>query len=228
MKNNWILTGTAALIALASGGAGGYFLAKHRLTKEFDAELTKQITEAKKVYGNLSAGASFKTPEEAVAALIPDTSSSATETTAATARRAMRNYASPEKTVYSKDEVKELVNSVTEEKNIFDAPPIQVDLGTAVREPGRPYQITQEDFMQNEHDFSNNTFTYYLGDHILANERDEVIDQVNQIVGQHNLDEIPNLPEGEPLYVRNEKYDSDYEIVVSHGKYSVEVAGLDE
>lgn len=230
---------TASVLALATGAAGGYFLAMKRLTKQFDQELTVQIAEAKKYYGELSQK-QYPTPAEAVKDLIEND-------TPPVVQEALKTYGGhvPRKTVPLLDEaleeeeagivIREVIgdtgNAKTEEftKNIFAEPPVHVDLGQAVREPGRPYLITGDEFMADERNFTQITFTYYVGDHVLTNERDDVMDQINQIVGHANLEKAKDLPEGENvLYVRNEKYESEYEIVISQGKYSVEVAGFEE
>lgn len=237
MKNN-ILAPLLFVGGLAAGTAGGYLLAKKRITKAFELELDVQIKEAKDHYKGLSTITTekpYSSPEEAVAALIPETPKNvqaALKTYGGHTLPAPRTIAPVViDEALEEEESGTVIREVIQPKdqNIFAAPPVTIDLGESVREPGRPYLITEEDFMQNEHDFSQTTFTYYAGDRILANTRDEVMDQVNQIVGHANLEKIQDLPEGKnTIYVRNEKYDSDYEIVVSMGKYSIEVAGLDE
>lgn len=237
MKNVLALSGLA-VTAAGLGGVAGYFLAQRRLEQKFNKELDVQIKEAKEHYKGLSTITTekpYSSPEEAVAALIPETPKNvqaALKTYGGHTMPAPRTIAPVViDEALEEEESGTVIREVVQPKdqNIFAAPPVTIDLGESVREPGRPYTITEEDFMQNEHDFAQTTFTYYAGDRILANTRDEVMDQVNQIVGHANLEKIQDLPEDKnTLYVRNEKYDSDYEIVVSMGKYSVEVAGLDE
>ncbi len=240
MKNKIVFT-LSSVGALTVGSAAGYFFAKRTLTKAFELELDKQIKEAKDHYRGLSTitpEKEFASPEEAVAALhpeveVPKNVQTVLKTYGGHTMPGPRNKA-PVPIIdeaLEEEEAGIVIREVLQpqDQNIFAAPPIRIDLGESVREPGRPYLITEEDFMQNEHDFSQTTFTYYAGDRILTNERDDVMDQVNQIVGHSNLEAIRDLPDDKnTIYVRNEKYDSDYEIVVSQGKYSTEVAGLDE
>lgn len=86
-----------------------------------------------------------------------------------------------------------------------------------------------------EHTYGNNDdydtvqFTYYEGDGILADERQQIIPDPETIVGELTLNKINDMTdENEVVYVRNSKIDMDIEIVRVLGKYTVEVLGYNE
>lgn len=90
-----------------------------------------------------------------------------------------------------------------------------------------PYVISFEEFCEGEDNHDKITITYYAGDGILVDEEEEIIEDVERLVGEDNL--INKFGEGsddpDVLYVRNERMGIDYEIVRQHTCYSEVVSG---
>lgn len=117
-----------------------------------------------------------------------------------------------------------------ETKNIFVDQPEHADdwdyeVELASRNQERPYVIHYDE--QNERDYSTSTFTYYAGDDVLCDEKDKIIEDRDDIVGDHNLDRFGHGSH-DPLivYVRNDALSAEFEIVKSDKTYAEEVHGL--
>lgn len=85
------------------------------------------------------------------------------------------------------------------------------------RDKTKPYIIHPDEFEEIE-DYDSLEFMYYVTDNILADERDDVVNNVEDIVG---LDFKKHFGEYEEdaVYVRNDKYKIDYEILLSERSY---------
>lgn len=113
--------------------------------------------------------------------------------------------------------------------NVFDTngvPPIRVD-NDEDRASGRPYIISVSEFMENDPQYQQNTISYYQGDGVLADERDQPIPDKNSIVGEQNLVRFgEGSGDDNIVFVRNDRLEVDFEITQSLGTYSEEVLGV--
>lgn len=112
--------------------------------------------------------------------------------------------------------------------NIFDRRGLvsEEELDRSQRNNGRPYILSQEEFMQGDFEQrSQTTLTYYEGDHVLADEREQPIDNINRVVGEENLKFGHASGDANIVYIRNEYLDVDFEVLRSTGSYSQEVLG---
>lgn len=91
------------------------------------------------------------------------------------------------------------------------------------RDPEKPYIIHIDEFIENEPNHSNDTLTYYKGDDILVDAIDVPIYDYKNTVGELKFGHGSNDPN--VVYVRNEKLNADYEILLDHGYFQVEVLG---
>ena len=80
----------------------------------------------------------------------------------------------------------------------------------------KPYIIPPDDYGMFD-DYETYTFTYY-GDQVLANELDEIIENVDEVVGEANLTTF-GMYEDDAIYVRNENLKVDYEILQDDALY---------
>lgn len=106
---------------------------------------------------------------------------------------------------------------------------VDFDMETEIlnRNPDEPYVITHDEFMENENDWSQNTLTYYNGDDILADEREMPIPDIEELIGSENLARFGHgSNDRNVVYVRNEKIQTDFEIVLNQGKFGEIVSGL--
>lgn len=89
----------------------------------------------------------------------------------------------------------------------------------------RPYIISNEMFEDSELQYNQNTLTYYQGDRVLVDEKDQPI-PIKSVVGESNLKFGSASGDLNLVYIRNEKLEVDFEILRSYGSYSEEVLGV--
>lgn len=95
------------------------------------------------------------------------------------------------------------------------------------RSPDIPYVIHVDE--REEYDYQSQTLTYYEGDDVLCNERDEVVDpdERDNVVGEGNLYRFGHGSEDPAIvYIRNDKLELIYEVIRSPNRYAEEVHGF--
>lgn len=98
------------------------------------------------------------------------------------------------------------------------------DVEVARRTPEEPYILHRDEFFADEKGYDNQTtLTYYQGDNVLCDEQDVPIYQHEKVVGDLKF----GHGSGDPnvLYIRNERLEAEYEILLDSGYYVVEVLG---
>jgi hypothetical protein len=227
-----------ATIAAAAGFVSGYLYAQNRLGEKFDQRLAEEIASAQKVY-KVVRSQQFATPEEA-AMYYADQE----------AQKAVQEYQGvkpkPE-VVSSMDREPPAVyerarrwtpgvsaGEVPQDRrnNIFDdAKPDTVDFDYAEEERNRteeaPYIIAKHEYDENDEHFNQVTLTYYEGDGVLADERDDKIDDIDTMVGNDNIPRFGHRSDDDNVvYVRNHQFSLDMEIVRDQRKYAEVVLGF--
>lgn len=82
-----------------------------------------------------------------------------------------------------------------------------------------PYMISEEEYMDHQFDgYSKNVFTYF-GDGTLIDDGDEIVMNGDDLVGLDNLIEFES-GDKDRIFVRNEAYSSDYEILFKEMSYN--------
>ena len=225
--------GTTALLSLAAGAAGGYFFAKDKLGKEFDERLKTEVAEAKKFYSKL-----HKRDENDIPQIVETPQSLPIERDAIQAMQRYQGHGSdtsmdPVET--AEPESYQTATDHTGEKvvdnNVFDnQPDLTVEAYENLikdRDRDSPYIITLAEYMNNETGYEQSALVYFEGDGILVDDRDEIVDDPDNLVGNDNLVKFGHFS-GDPraVYVRNDTIQHDLEIVKHEGKYSYVVLGL--
>jgi hypothetical protein len=94
------------------------------------------------------------------------------------------------------------------------------------RDEDSPYIITHEEFAVNEHDFTQITLTYYEGDNLLADDKQQVVFSWDNVVGELKFGHGSNDPN--VVYIRNHQLGTEYEVLRHTGKYAEIVHGIHE
>lgn len=81
----------------------------------------------------------------------------------------------------------------------------------------KPYVISPEEFGEFE-EYEKISLTYYA-DKVLADENDEEVDDVEEIVGKESLNHFGEY-EDDSVFVRNDRLKCDYEILLDQRNYS--------
>ena len=205
-------------VFVVGGGVGfivGYKIAEKRLSDQFEERLEKETKGMREFY--TATKKPYATPQEAAAELIVESDQPTEEDVKAV------------KTAYHK--------IVTQEKYQPEMDPV-VDFGEQVvasnvfskneRDPEIPYIITQEEFMQNDQDWQQITLTYYAGDNVLTDHREDVIEEIEKTIGPDAILSFGiNSSDPHTVHVCNEKLGILFEIVQHESSYTKEVLGVD-
>lgn len=127
--------------------------------------------------------------------------------------------------VVEKDKV---TDTSTGQEYLRNSEELSDDVMTWPRSSEKPFVVTtQEFFEEDEDDYSRITITYWEEDDILADEREQMIPDIDALVGHDNLKYFGKGSGDESIvYVRNDKIKADFEIVKDPRSYSEVVLGL--
>lgn len=93
------------------------------------------------------------------------------------------------------------------------------------RHTERPYIIHKDEFYTEESGYTQTTLTYYAGDNIMVDQEDVPVFNYETVTGPllfGHGSEDPNV-----VYVRNDRRQAEYEILLDHGSYTIEVLGYE-
>lgn len=107
--------------------------------------------------------------------------------------------------------------SILHEEGYVNYSDISDKNGEEVEEVEKPYVISPEEFGEIE-EYEKISLTYY-SDGVLADENDEVVDDVDGVIGEESLTHFGEY-EDDSVFVRNDSLRSDYEILMDHRKFS--------
>jgi hypothetical protein len=96
------------------------------------------------------------------------------------------------------------------------------------RSPDIPYVIHADERFETE-TYTDVTLTYYDGDGVLCNERDEIIDpnDIDRLVGEKNLERFGHgSGDAVIVFIRNDAMEIIYEVIKSPNSYAEEVHGF--
>lgn len=219
------------IVGVTSASAGvvaGYFLGRKLAARMFEDRLDQEIQETKEFYAKVYKRDDYETAESAAEML-------GINVNLEPAVEALRKYQGQgfdefHEEVQHPTSIDELTEVSEEdgliEQNIFEKDST-AQLAVDSRTPNVPYVISLEEFMQNEPEHNQITVTYYEGDDTLADERDDIIEDINDVVGRANLS-LFGLASSDPniVHIRHELRKIDFEVVKSTGEYRREVAGF--
>jgi hypothetical protein len=199
--NYKILGAAGALLSAGCGFAAGYLYAKRRLETIYAERADAEIEEAGRYFKKLYKADEFETPEAAIEAL---------------------GLKAAEMKVDPRPSVQALINGLGY-RGAASASRDQV----IERGPDRPYTIREDEFMDNDSGHDQKSLTYYLSDGVLADDNDEIVDNIDFHVGEANLQTFGELSQDpNTVYVRNERTLVEYEIVRHEGSYAEVVHGI--
>jgi len=231
MRIKPLLTVSAAsLISLGVGGILGYKIAERNLALRFEERLHHEVAASTAYYEHMNLREKkFDTPEEAAAALIkPGTVLTETQVPETTERERVAYHKIVQAENYtSEDEVKDPEDAMALEI-MFPTPDPDVLLRNNVFS-NKPHVLTQEEFIENDSNWNQSTLTWYVIDKVLADERDQVIEDVEGTVGSENLALFgQGSSDDNIVHIRNPHLQLEFEVLRHEGSYSREVLGLDE
>lgn len=241
-----IVAGTGGLVI---GGGIGYVIANHLANEKIEDAIDKEVAEVKKYYRDRDepsdgveedGGFSDETDENGVPygrfEVSPEDEKLLEEFVAIQNRE---SYTTPEEAIdyndpknYSSIRSK-LDNSrpyTLEESEEIDERSEEYRELLENRDSSEPYLITIDEFMTDSiADMENQTLTYFEADDTLMDDRERVIHEVEATVGSDNLTKFGQFSKDKDLvYVRNERIDTQFEIVRDTRSYVEAIAGFKE
>lgn len=89
--------------------------------------------------------------------------------------------------------------------------------------PDVPYVISPDEYGENDN-YTQISLTYYAGDGVLADDEDEVVDDVEETVGVDFANHFGEY-EDDSVFIRNDRLRCDYEILKDNRSFSVVTEG---
>lgn len=114
----------------------------------------------------------------------------------------------------------------TEDEDEELLPPPNLDISRE-GETG-PYLITGEEFANENMHYDKLTLWYYKKDNTLADDREEIVDDVTSLIGDDALGLFNNIGGEKTIHIRNEKISIDFEIICLEKSYKEEILGVIE
>ena len=91
----------------------------------------------------------------------------------------------------------------------------------------RPYVIPLDSFIDEMIGYDKITLGYYEEDDVLVDDNEDMIDDVDYVIGHDALDRFGDGSEDDDVvYIRNERTGADYEVIRHHKSYQTEVLGF--
>lgn len=115
---------------------------------------------------------------------------------------------------------------MTVSRNIFRDGDDYPELDRSVRGASFPYIISLDEFEEGDQGFNRNSCTYYQKDNVLADDQDQPIDEVDEVIGRQNLQFGNSSGQKDIVFVRNMNMEVDFEIARSYGSFAEEVLGI--
>lgn len=239
VRNNPVLLVGIGLVGVGVGVAVGYHFAKKHLRVKFDDLLAQEVEQARQFYATLNK-ADYPTPTDLVKERHPEVIEAeriAKEQGYTTDGESIIVAPEDGTLMIRRQEVEVETEQEVQHRNIFvDGSPIDEDAWDQTAEelnrtPGKPYVISEEEFMENETDYEQLQMTYWVADDVLVSEEtSEVVNASDELVGDENL--RTKFGHGSKdrhiLYVRNDAKRLEFEIAQSTGSYTKEILGLND
>lgn len=132
-------------------------------------------------------------------------------------------------------------DDIPDNEEVINTTPYDIDLdgdtiqvkntSEGIVEVTEPYIISEEEFSDPNvfGEFEQNTLIYYEEDDVLTTDRDEVITNVDELIGSEALNNFGHLSGNkDTVFVRNIKLGSNFEIFREKDSYQSVVLGLDD
>lgn len=213
LKNRWVQLTSVAVVAFAGGSTGGYILGQKK-TKvvinhtplvepipiaEYEALREQEADDLKPSIHNIP----MKSVEQAVDEEEP-----------------RNKWVRALKTEVDDSGEPNVVNVFTTDDGDWD---YEAELST--RTSNLPYILHQEEFINDEMGYRQETVTYYAGDDIMADPTDTPIYNFSAIMGELKFGH--GSRDKNIVYIRNEPMGIEWEVLLHQGSFEQEVLGLE-
>lgn len=196
-----------AIVVFISGAAIGSAATWYYTKKKYESIATEEINSVKEVFSRRENP--LENNSEELNDPEPENQELQEKANLAKDKPNIIDYASKIQDLgYSPDE-----GETNEETEVEEVPKMREDI--TKRNPN-PYVISPDDFAENE-EYDVISITYYA-DKILADDNDELIEDVEGVVGFESLSTFGDYDDN-AVFVRNERLQTDFEILLDPRKY---------
>lgn len=215
-KQELVALGVVSQVCLWGGvGLAWYFTKRH-----YESFLESEIAEAKAFYSKLYKKDEFDTPAGAAEAL------GVSEAANALASYQGRTQTEDEPAVVVERTV-EVETTRVEATNVFDWDQNAEEAARQELAPNEPYIISHDEFMEGEHNYEQVSLSYFAEDDVLADAKDQPIEDIDATVGEGNITRFGHgSGDNRIVYIRNDRMTMDFEVSKSDGSFAQEVLGL--
>ena len=225
-------------LGMGVGAVTGYFIAKRHMETKYSKIADEEIEEMREHYQAKTRAFEAKKAKLPVEEIVKERGySSEPENVSPPMAIQPPNLvmADDEDEIDTPENRQEVIDSLEEKpevRNIFTEAQVNHEWNwheeRRNRSPDIPYVIHIDE--REEMDFQVETLTYYEGDDVLCNQRDEIIDpdfERDNLIGEKNLERFGHGSNDPAIvYVRNDKLELIYEICRSPHKFAEEVHGF--
>lgn len=226
MNKTILIAGGTAVVSLAAGGAGGYFLAKKKFDAKLITMLDEEVAKTKKYLAirKMEQDSKPATPEEALRKIEEEKAAQAEEVDdeesplANPAKRALTDYSGQSTNGKATEGV--ITNNIFNSRDGGNKRPKQPPRDESGRflpaqkseepqepdgpvfDPGKnadsePYIITDEDFLTNDPDHDQENYHLFVKEKTLVRAYDREVVDLAEIGGEDMLGFFPTVPKGE-------------------------------
>lgn len=237
--------------SLAVGYLAGYWITKKRLLVKLEEEYQDATEETRtRLIKRFKADDQYATPKMVAEANGRAATRIANETSAEAIERLVESYSGGDELEnmepvdgpigpFTKEGLDYYAQKREEEEerkrtrvNIWDSDESKIAGETAAEEvldKTKPYVISSSDFQIDNPEWEKSSITYFDGDDTLADERDQMIPNIDNLVGGANMirfgdrSDDPNV-----VYIRNEVLETDFEIFRDLRSFTEVILGLQD
>lgn len=230
-RKKGVLVGVASVASAGAGATLGYLEADKRAKAKYEQLAEEEIAEAKRFYAKLHKEGDFAQPETALEkymAQVQDYTSEAEVTVTDGSETGVAVAETVEETDDGVEIQERAVNIFASSEPVVEDD-FDYDAELESRTKDEPYVIANEEFYENEPEYEQNTLTYFEGDDVLVDDKDQPIEDTDRTVGNANLLRFGHGSKDQNVvYIRNDRMQMDFEVLRSRGDYVKEVLGFIE
>lgn len=206
------------LTGVAVGGAGTYWAVTSHTKQKYERLLEEEVGQVKDHYRIIHKKDSYASPDDLLA--------ERKEKEAALEEYKM-NVSAYEIETERKVTGPATNHSELESRSVFDYSQLGKTEDKTVVDQSSAYAVTYEEFDGENEEYTKTTLTYFKGDDTVADEVDDIIQDVEATLGSEGLTSFGKLDPDNPdvAYIRNDRLRTDYEVILEERSFREVVVG---
>lgn len=243
VKNPKTVLLATTVVAISVGLGAGYFIATHRLRLKYQELADAQVKDVKEHYAILNKDGDHGDLDKLAAQYDHERVDDIIDgqgylqydkVEPSEEQEAPKNIIARVTGIATTEEGLQITTEYVE-KNIFESDDpetyfdFEEELERRLKNPTSPYVITKEEFDECESEYEQITLTYFDGDDVLSDSRDQTVNDIANTIGYENLLRFGHgSNDKNVVYIRNARLELEMEVLKSEGKYAQEVLGYIE